>query len=408
MQARNQVRAMFPSSLPLDFQTGLQALAVEMATAGVDPMAIDDEYLHIIDESLDILVRTTDWLGVIWLRNLFNPLIRRDTAIGIPQIRRIEQQALIAARQIGDPAIQAPLLEEEARHLHKQGYHDRAIECFQAASRAYSSSGQESLATRSYFMTATCQRALGRSRVSEAIIQTILEQTDKSDPFRGELLHALALLRRDEGNLDEAEQLLHQSLDYYQLIDRNARINSSDYHLIDPSSLVGVFDEGADVLVAGALTDLGEIRGLRGDKRGAKMLFQSSLDLLAEYRGQFKRHEARTRLKLVEVLAFEGDYDEALRLLHSTSDELCAWDEQPQAARLYYDWLWRTELLEAFIYFRMGHVGLMLRKLRLVLAYRSELSLSLPHLIRQLFGRLRSSLLNNVMRRETSAETDAA
>lgn len=203
-------------SIPDELQVELKTLAGEIATPGVDPTAFVEDQLLVIDEALQLLISNEDWQGVFWLRQLFNPLIARDTAIGIPQLQRVEEKAIEVARQLDDPAVLAPFLEERGRNLHKQGYHQQAIEYFEEASEQYKAAGQQFLSLRSYFMTATCHRPLGRTQLAEHIIDNVLEQVALDNPWRGEPIHAKALLRRDEGKLDEAEDLIWQAIDFYR------------------------------------------------------------------------------------------------------------------------------------------------------------------------------------------------
>jgi tetratricopeptide (TPR) repeat protein len=388
-------------SIPDELQVELKTLAGEIATPGVDPTAFVEDQLLVIDEALQLLISNEDWQGVLWLRQLFNPLIARDTAIGIPQLQRVEEKAIEVARQLDDPAVLASFLEERGRNLHKQGYHQQAIEYFEEASEQYKAAGQQFLSLRSYFMTATCHRPLGRTQLAEHIIDNVLEQVALDNPWRGEPIHAKALLRRDEGKLDEAEDLIWQAIDFYR---KQSPDNSVEEQLTDQTSVSTPWElahDSADILISGALADLGEIKGLQGQPSEAKKFFEHSLQILAKYQGQYKRHQARTRLKLAEVLTFEGKYAETLKLLHITNDELCAFDESAQGPGRYYDWLWRTELLEALIYFRTGYLNKSFKKLRVALMYRRELGLSTTYLLRQLLKRLCSTLSYTAQQSQT-------
>jgi len=219
-------------------------------------------------------------------------------------------------------------------------------------------------------MTALCYRAIGNSHRTYEILGRVLEQVPVSDPFRGNPLQVLGWMARDEGRLEEAENFFKQALEFQAC------------------------QQASDILIAGSLADLGEVMGLQGRIEEAKHYFEESLKVLAKYTGQYNRHEARTKIKLAELLIFTGNDLEAHRLLNAANDQLSTSSRNVEGIEPYHDVLWRTDLLLALIYFRQGYAGKSFRKLRSAFRHRQRLELSTWLLIKKLIVRLQI-ILNN-------------
>ena len=172
----------------------------------------------------------------------------------------------------------------------------------------------------------------------------------------------MAWLERDAGRLKEAERLLREILDIYEK---------------HPEVFSG---RGA-----GTLADLGEILGLQGRIQEALEAFHQSLAIIDKSSGLVNRNEARTKLKMAELLARCGEYDSALRLLDEADNAIRGYGH-------YYDLMWRIELARAFVYWRQGYFEGVIRKLRRVLWYRRHLGLSNAALAKQLVERLRKGV----------------
>lgn len=357
-----------PKALNPAQMAALTALAHEMASPGVEPSSFLAEQLRIIDDALQMLQAAHDTASILWLRQLFNPLLARDTAIAIPQLQRLDEQALQVAETIDDPATLAALLDERGRNLHKQGFHRQALAYFDRATAHYRQSGRPTQALHSYYMTASCHRALGDVRTAQAVLDAVFHQTDPDDPWLGNPLQVQGWLLRNAGKLTEAEATFRRALALQRQL---------------PDS---------DILLVGVLADIGEVLGLQGKITEAKDFFQESLAMLEKHRGQYNRHLARTSLKLAEVMIFERNHGEALRLLNRANDRLCAFNASAESAVNYYDVLWRIELLEGLIYFQLGQLSKGLRKFRSAWRYRQTLGLPTLLLFTQLWLRLRATL----------------
>lgn len=357
-----------PNSLDAAQIKALTALADEMSSPGVDPSSLYEEQLRIMDEALQTMQAANDPAGILWMRWLFNPLLARDTAIAIPQLQHLDDRAIQVAEVMGDPVTLAALLDERGRNLHKQGFHQQALAYFNRATEQYRSSGRETQALHSYYMTASCHRALGHVQAAQAILDEVFRQTDPADPWLGNPLQVQGWLLRNAGKLNDAEATFRRAL-------------ALQRQLAD-----------SDILVAGVLADIGEVLGLQGKIAEAKQFFQESLTILERHQGQYNRHLARTSLKLAEVLIFEGNHSEALRLLNSANDRLCSFNESAEGAGHYYDVLWRMELLQGLIYIQLGQLGKGFRKLRSAWRYRQTLDLPTFLLVTQLWTRLRATL----------------
>jgi tetratricopeptide (TPR) repeat protein len=357
-----------PESLESAQMAALTALANEMASPGFELSSLLAEQLRIIDDALQTMQATNDGAGILWLRRLFNPLLARDTAIAIPQLQRLDERAIQVAETIADPATLASLLDERGRNLHKQGFHRQALTYFDRATAEYRNSDRQTQALHSYYMTASCHRALGNVDAAQAVLDEVFRQTDPDDPWLGNPLQVQGWLLRNAGKLAAAEATFRRALG----LQRQLR--------------------DSDILVAGVLADIGEVLGLQGKIEEAKDFFQESLVILEKHHGQYNRHLARTSLKLAEVLIFERNHGTALQLLNSANDRLCAFNESAEGVGHYYDVLWRIELLQGLIYIQLGQLGNGLRKLRSAWRYRQTLGLSTLFLFTQLWTRLQATL----------------
>ena len=337
----------------------LQSLAERLAEPGLGPGSVPDVGWGIIEQALDCLLADQNWKGIIRLREIFTALLARDTAGGLPLLQRLDNAAIEAARRIGDIAELAHLLGAKGHNLHRQGYHREAIEVFEKSAKLYQEIGESFRSLKSHYMTSLCHRALGNRMRADQVLRQVLQQVGEDNPWRGNPLQVMAWLAQDDGRLDEAERLLMEALGLQEQC------------------------QDSDILVAGTLADLGEVVGLQGRVAEAKEIFQRSLAILGEYEGQYDRQEARTRLKLAELLMRQKAYDQALHFLDQADDKVRGYGH-------YYDLLWRIELARAFVYLRQGRLGGAIRKLRAVLRYRRELKLSNAMLARQLRSRLRS------------------
>ena len=208
-------------------------------------------------------------------------------------------------------------------------------------------------------MTSLCYRALNNRVKSTEILENVLQQVSLDDPWRGNPLQVMAWLTQDAGDLPATENLLRQVLALHE-------------QAID-----------SDILVAGTLADLGEVVGLQNRFTEASEIFQRSLAILEQYRGQYDRQEARTKLKYAELMMRQKQFDNALTLLNDSDDKASGYGH-------YYDLMWRIELARAMIFARKGHIKKAILKGQMVLRYRRILGLSNWLLVKQLWQRLRA------------------
>lgn len=335
----------------------LESLAETLAAPGQGPGTVPDVQWNSLRQALHRLQKNGEWSEIIRLREIFNDLFARDTAWGIEVLQKLDDAAIKAARQLDEKVELAHLLGARAHNLHRQGYHQRAIEAFEEASRLYAQADEPFESLKNFYMTALCHRALGNRGRAKNVLDHVLNEVDENHTWRGNPLQVMAWISQDEGQLDETEQLLREALQMH----RQAR--------------------GADILVAGALTDLAEVVGLQGRDSEAESLFNESLRILGRHEGQYERQVARTKLKFAELMMRSKQYGRALRLLNDADDKASRYGD-------YYDLLWRIELTRALIYFRRRELTGAVRKFRLVLKYREELELSNVLLIKQLLTRL--------------------
>ncbi|MDY7080725.1 MAG: tetratricopeptide repeat protein [Chloroflexota bacterium] len=337
----------------------LQLLVDKLAEPGLGPGSVPEVEWEVIRQSLDRLLADENWKDIIRLRKMFTALFARDTVGGLPLLQSLDEAAIRAARHTDGVAELAHLLGAKGHNLHRQGYHREAIEAFEESAKLYEKIGESFQSLKSYYMTSLCHRALGDRARARRILAQVLQQVKEDDPWRGNPLQVTAWLAQDDGQLDEAERFLTEAVS----LQEQSR---------DP-----------DILVAGTLADLGEVVGLQGRVAEAKEVFERSLAILAKHEGQYDRQEARTRLKLAELLMRQKEYSQAFSLLDQADDKVRGYGH-------YYDLLWRIELARAFIYLKKGRLGSVVRKLRAVLRYRRELGLSNIMLVRQLWDRLRT------------------
>ncbi|RJP53683.1 MAG: hypothetical protein C4586_01060 [Anaerolineaceae bacterium] len=339
----------------------LEDLSARLSKSGVEPGTVPDSEWHIITQTLSLLVNEKDWSGILRLRAMFTPLYARDTVTGLDTLQLLDQHALQAARHVGDKHELGHILGSKGHNLHRQGYHREAIEAFEEAAHHYREAGNDSQALKSYYMTSLCYRALGKRDQAKQILETVLRQTDPADPWRANPMQVMAWLIQDEGKLEKSEKLLLQALHLYRQTD------------------------DSDLLVVGALADLGEIADILGHTREARGFFEESLSILARYQGQYDRQEARTLLKYCEYLIHQKDYVTAMKLLNRADDKVGRYGH-------YYDLLWQIELAKALIYFLEGRFFYALTKIRSVFRIRRHLGLPNTWLIKHVLRRFAQRL----------------
>ena len=106
--------------------------------------------------------------------------------------------------------------------------------------------------------------------------------------------------------------------------------------------------------------------------------FQRSLAILEQYRGQYDRQEARSKLRYTELMLRQKQYDDALSLLNDS-------DDKASGCGHYYSLVWLIELARAIIFARKGRVREAVLKGQMVSRYRRILKLSTWLLVRQLW-----------------------
>jgi len=343
----------------------LARLANTLKSPQAGPDSVSDEEWRTIDQALDTLHQQGDWSGLVRLRLLFLDICARDTFTGSALVRRLETSAIQAARELNDKEHLAMFLGDQGHNFHRQGFHQQAIESFDASSLYYAELGNHTFVLRNYHMTALCYRALHQWERAYAITRKVLDQVPQDDPWRGNPLQVLAWLYRDQAKWMEAEECLRDALQCHE-----RALNS-------------------DILMAGTLADLGEILGLQGRIEEARAAFTDSLAVLARHKGQYARQEARTKQKFAEMLSWQGNYALALQLLKE-ADELCCMYGH------YYDELWKIEMAMADIFLRQGKFVQAVGKMMSVLNLRQELGLSQWGFVRQVLVRVTKRLLTKV------------
>lgn len=323
----------------------LEEFSSYLSQSGMEPGTVPDSEWQIIEQVLEILIDKKNWRGILRLRALFTPLYARDSVTGLSALHKLDQHAIQAARHLGDKNELGHLLDSKGHNLHRQGYHQDAIHVFKESAQNYQEAGKNIEALKSYYMTSVCFRALGKREEAKQILETVLNKTDPGNPWRANPLQVMAWLVQDEGKLDLSEKLLQQALKLYR--------QTSD----------------SDILIVGALSDLGEIADILGRTHDAREFFEESLLILEKHQGQYDRQEARTLLKYCEFLIHQKDYFTAMELLNRADDKVSRYGH-------YYDLLWQIELAKAFIYLFEGHFTYCLTKIRSVFRIRRHLGLS--------------------------------
>lgn len=340
----------------------LEDLSSHLSRSGMEPGAVPHSEWQIIAQALSLLVNEQNWSGILRLRAIFTPLYARDTVTGLDTLQLLDQHALQAARHVGDKSELGHILGSKGHNLHRQGYHQDAINAFEESAHHYREADNDSDALKSYYMTSLCYRALGKRDQAKQILETVLHHTDPEDPWRANPLQVMAWLIQDEGNLEKSEKLLHEALNLYR--------QTSD----------------SDMLVVGALADLGEIADILGRTHEAGEFFEESLLILAKHQGQYDRQEARTLLKYCEYLIHQKDYLTAMKLLNRADDKVSRYGH-------YYDLLWQIELAKALIYFLEGRIFYCLTKIRSVFRIRRQLGLPNRWLVQHVIRRFAQRLL---------------
>jgi tetratricopeptide (TPR) repeat protein len=286
-------------------------------------------------------------------------------------IGQLEAGAIHAARMLGDREHLAIFLGDKGHNLHRQGFHQQAIESFEASSLHYAALGRATYVQRNTHMTALCYRALNQWERAHTICQNILSQLPEDDPWRGHPLQVLAWLYRDKAEWKIAEVYLRGALDLF--------VQSQD----------------SDILVAGTLADLGEILGVQERFEAAKDAFARSLGMLAKHKGQYIRQEARTMLKFASMLTAQGDYEMALHLLREADERCCMYGH-------YYDALWKVEMAVADIFLRQWQFHRAGMKIMSALHLRHALGLRHRWLAQQMFVRVTTRLVKNPVKRRAA------
>ncbi len=337
----------------------LEALAKHMAEPGIQPGSVPEGEWRVISQTLNNLRIAQDWSGIIRLRETFTDLLARDTVWGLAIMKDVDGEAILAARYIHDKPMLAHLLGARGHNFHREGQHHQAIQVFAESATLYNEIGAAFAALKSYYMTSLCYRALGDRNHARFILNDVLARLDANDPWRGNPLQVMAWLARDERQWHAAEALLTEALHWQEQ------------------------SQNPDILVAGTLADLGELVGLQGRTNEATAYFAQSLRILQQHEGQYDRQEARTKLKLAELLIRSHDYQRALRLLDEADDKIRVYGH-------YYDLMWRIELTRALVYARQAQFIPALRKIRAAIRYRQQLGLSISLLVKPALTRWRN------------------
>lgn len=335
----------------------LEALADQLGQAGVSPGSVPQVEWRKIETALDLFGTNQDWAGIIRLRQIYEPLIVRDSVTVFPLFKRLSREAIAAAEMRGDSMNAAHFLAADGHNLHRQGYHREAINAFERTAGLFQGLGESFEALKNFYMTALCHRALENRPQARRILAEVLQQIEADNPWRANPLQVMAWLVQDDGQLSEAEILLREALELYRRT------------------------PGAEMNVVGTLADLGEVVGLLGRSAEAEQLFEESLAMIKPFEGQYDRQETRTQLKLAELKLRQGDYQAAHRLLNQADDRIRPYGH-------YYDLLWRIETARAFVFFRQKRWNSAIRKMRLALYYRRQLGLSNLAFARQLVRRV--------------------
>lgn len=335
----------------------LETLAEELGEPGAGPGSFPEASWLPIRRALGAFLATEDWSAVIRLRELLTALYARDAVGGLRLLQRLDNAAIEAAKRLGDKRKLAHLFGAKGHNLHRQGYHQAAIDALEASAVLYQEIGEPFESLKNHYMTSLCHRALGdRERAKQIVIET-LQQVDENDPWRGNPLAVMAWLAEDDGDLQQAEHLLREALFWH--------------------------DQGMNtqILVAQTLADLGVVLSARGCLAEADTCLQESLAILEAHKGQYDRQEARTLLKYSQLQVRLGKLGRALELLDQADDRVRLYGH-------YFDLMWRIELARALVYVREGRFRRAYGKWRVSLRYRRTLGLPLKLLMWQVFRRL--------------------
>lgn len=343
------------SDAPLDWDE-LHSLVDRMSESGVGPGSFTETDWKSFAEAIEHLEAQEDEEGMIRLRKLMVPLYARDSVTGLPILEHIDHASIDAAKRLSRHADLGHFWGARGHNLHRQGFHQAALEAFENSITHYREVDMRFRALKSLHMQSLCYRALGDVAAAKRVLQEVLAQTDPDDPWRGNPLQVLAWIRRDEGDLEQAETLLQEAI----------RLHRAGTE--------------SDLLVAGTLADLGEINRLQKRYAQAEAHFNESLRIISQYSGQYNRLEARTKTKYAELLIRQREWDRAMQMLNDA-------DRLASMYGRYYDSLWRIELNFAYLYFRRLSIGLGFRKLRSGLRYRRALGVSTSEIVMRVAAR---------------------
>ena len=350
----------------VDWQRHRQ-IVKQFSAPGFGPGRMSDEDLRLLQESLDTLIQNEDWSGILRLRKLYDDMMARDTMSAHPVTQKLSQRAIQSARRLNDIPELAHLLGAYGHNLHRQGYHQRALDAFEEASRLYEDLGDKRESLKNYFMMGSCYKGLGRIRTAIDVFHNVLESLEENDLWRGHPLQALAWIRRDQGYLRRAERLLAESLRLQRLSD------------------------DSDIVVAGTLADLGELKGMQGYLDAGMLLIDESLKILSHHQGQYLRQEARSKAKLASLLIKAGNHNEAMALLNNADDTI------RQSA--YYDEIWKIEIIKSLSYLRRLKFRSAFRKINSAWCIFQQLGTSRVNFWRQIMRRLPAAFYTPLLQR---------
>ena len=340
----------------------LDQLAARLAAPGAGPAAVPASEWEPLQRAYTELRAQGDGEGLIRLRLLLTTLYGRDSVTGLPLLQQIDDSAIEAAQVLERHRDLGHFWGARGHNLHRQGFHRQAVAAFEQSVHNYDLAGEEWQRLKSYYMLSLCRRALGDRAGAIQILDDVLARVAVDNPWRGNPLQVMAWLQRDRGDLAGAEASLREAL---TLQERT---------------------EDADILVAGTLTDLGEVVSLQDHRPSsprsaeAAACFERSLAILARYGGQYNRQEARSLLRYAEHLLRRRDHQGARQLLDRADDLIRAHGQ-------YYDQMWRLELAYSRVYWQRREWFTALRKLRSAIRYRNVLHLPMRHRLRMLLRR---------------------
>jgi tetratricopeptide (TPR) repeat protein len=341
----------------------LLSLAQRLSSSGVGPGGMLDNEWAIIDEVLNLLVKSESWEDIIKLRGIFSFLINGETTGGMPVVMKLNSASIKAAEKLGKKNLQAQYLHDNAENYHRKGYHKESIRDFEQAAFLFKQENEIRKSLESYYFSSLAYRALGERKHALGILEDVIKQLEPDDPWRANPLEVLSWIYRDEEKYSLAEQTLKTSLSLYQKLE-----GENSVHVVQ------------------TLADLGEVLGLQGKFDESVEAFKRSLKIVADFNGQYDRQEARTKVKYAELLINKKDYSQALILLNEADDKVRSYGH-------YYDSLLRIELARAFAFWGLQKWGAAYRKIRLVIRYRQEIGLPYIELIKRVAVRIKQRLL---------------